>query len=596
MEVLKESLEPFLMDAKIRWNPPHGYSVVDSTPKSLGTVYCHRTGLAFAFLKKTSTTNNHYAIPSSSAPPATISGRLGGGGGNVEVPIPEAVLPPLTPLQTAELASVLAQVGVWSKLDELEVTRLLAVSRKNSTEEGAEADENLSLQEPCPKRPRLNGEANNNNTTNSSQNHTPSFPPPAEIQNDLLRLSLDSSIPCPFTFLKGTVASSSHEPTGRDIVQALPYKQSASLSKISHQKGKNGIISQRYQDLRRRRHHHHHKNGSSCGEPQQSGSIASSLAKSTFSAVSSALMNFVSLIHPEAASVREEGKTIDDELEMGERRGTQLFWDDQRGEIKYPSMYFKQSKLSCSNGEVVQNHHHHRRHHGNKTKHSDHHHHHHPSRSSAVTTGNSRNPHSPYGSITNGHCTQAQAMPYCHTSSSNHQPMDTSSSSDDEEDFMISDSESDSSIELDWQSLPKTREYLPMIQMQLFSGAWPMVHEFSYALRVPLGEIGRLPLLTNPKNSSPSLQAQKKVSEKTAPAVKIPHRNSAQELDEELSGHFWTTALAVTCFRECFPQFESEWELIVSKGEAWLEQNLDQCALGKEEVQSMAKELLFRKT
>ena len=591
MEVLKESLEPFLMDTEIRWNPPRGYTVVDSTPKSLGTAYCHRTHLAFAFLKKTTSDNGR----SVSSPPAMISGRLGGQGGTeVKVPIHEAVLPPLTPLQTAELASVLARVGAWSKLDELEVARLLAVSRKNSMEEAEE--EELSACEPRPKRPRLNGEAAASNGSHA-HNHAHNHPPPAELQKQLVRLSLEAGIPCPFTFYKGALPTE-HE---GGAVQALPYKHASSLAHVGHQNGgKNGVVSQRYQNMmRRRRHHHHHhhphKNRSSTTEPPQGESIAATIAKSTFSAVSSTLMNFVNLFHPEAVSERDEGKTIEDEMEMGKRKGTQLYWDEQRGEIKYPSMYFKPSKSSSPSQSVDANRHHHH-----------HHHHHHRSKAKqtavAASGGGGGAPQN--HAHTNGHhhhhhyrSPRGQAAtPYRHASSSSNQQnnsnaMDTSSSSDDEEDVTISDSESDSSVELDWQSLPKTREYLPMIQMQLFNGAWPMVHEFSYAVRVPLGEIGRLPLLGDPKGPS----QQKTTPVLPRPPPPPPHRNSTQDLDEEVAAHFWTTALAVTCFRECFPQFESEWELIVSKGEAWLEQHLDQCALGKEEVQSMAKELLFRK-
>ena len=534
MEVLKESLQPFLMDTEIKWRPPCGYSVVDSTPKSFGTIYSQQTQLAFAFLRRNSNeTNGNGSNDDSALSPATIVGKLKGQ--EVKIPVREAVLPPLTSPQTSELASILGQVGMWSRLDELETLRLMSSLRKNSTE--TDQDD----LEPKAKRPRLNGEIS------PIVNPSPSA---SELQEDMLKKSLESGIPCPFTFFEGSGKD------GRQITQVLPFS-----SQTTTGRNKNGIVHQRRVSEKKRRYHR----GVESQQQQNhlSSSIASSLAKSTISAVSSSLGRLVSFITPDVnAGLHEEGNTIEDEVERQKRKGTQLYWDERQNEIKYPSMYYQNKSSSSGSGITQRNKHLYR------------------TNFKPLSNGHHQALYHSNNTEMNGlsHSTSSLSE-----SSSQRYAFDTSSSSDDEDDCMtISDSESDSSIDFDWNSLPKTREYLPMIQMQLFSGAWPMVHGFSYAVRVPLGEIWKLPLLNQESGGM----------EKTSPLRK----GNPQDIDDETNAHFWTTALAVVCFRECFPEFESEWELIVQKGEAWIERNLDQCALGMNEVQAIAKELLFRKS
>lgn len=563
------------MNTEIRWQPPQGYSVVDSTPKSLGTVYCHQTHLAFAFLKKNKAHHHHnphhHHHHHHHSTPATIVGSLGGHE-ELQIPVTEAALPPLTPSQMSELASILVQVGKWCKLDELEIARLLSVSRKNSTEDEEE-------EEPKAKRPRLNGGggvtfgggagANNNNSP---------LLPPGDIQNALLKLSLESGILCPFTFFKGTATD------GRQLVQALPYNNH-NKQHTNHHHHRNGVVSnQKKNDMRRRVNHRRWHNGTILGparefQEHQGVSMAASLAKSTISAVSSSFMNFVNLFHSDTSSIMEGGKTIDDEVELQSRRGTQLFWDESHGEIKYPAMYYQASKSSSSSDGGGSSHHCHSSKHKSAKLAGSHHHKH---QSTTTTNGHCR-----LGTRLDIQTTPPSCTPYRSSSiPAQRYFLDTSSSSDDEEENLaISDSESDSSVELDWESLPKTREYLPMIQMQLFSGAWPMAHEFSYAVRVPQSEINKLPL-----------SQQSVATSATTESAAAVQKNCLRDLDNEADAHFWTTALAVVCFRECFPEFENEWELIVHKGEHWIEQNLHLCALSKDEVHSIAKELLFRKS
>ncbi len=192
MEVLKECLNPFLMEAAIQWKPPPGYSVVDSTPKYFGALYTHQSYLAFAFLKRTTTIANgesgkngdNSTEPLASA--ATMLGRLRGQ--EVKLPIEAATLPSLTSVQNAELASILGRIGKWAKLSELEILRLQSISRKKSTEREEDQDP------PKAKRPRLN----EGTLIHNQLSPYLSMPSPNKVEEDMLKLSMDSGIPCPF--------------------------------------------------------------------------------------------------------------------------------------------------------------------------------------------------------------------------------------------------------------------------------------------------------------------------------------------------------------------------------------------------------------
>ncbi len=599
MEVLKECLNPFLMEAEIKWQPPPGYSVVDSTPKYFGVMYSHQSHLAFAFLKRTTAIPNGESGEdgdNSTKPltsPATIVGRLRGQ--EVKLPIKAATLPPLASVQKAELASILGRIGKWAKLSELEILRLQSISRKNSTEEEEDQDP------PKAKRPRLNGGTSIHNLLSSSL----SMPSPNEVKEDMLRLSMDSGISCPFTYLK---SSSSGDASARKMIQILPFMSKQAHSRPSSSRGyKNGISSnhqKKYSDARNSKRNLRKPRSMEHEQQQQDHmSTMAALAKKTISSVTSSVMTMVNIFNPDvnSSAVMDGGKTIEDAMEIEKRKGTQLYWDERRNEIKYPSIYYQTKKANGShnlNHQRAKHHHHHRQAYKEMTWEQPH-----SNRADDVTTTTTGR--------SNGHSCQTNQQQRCvaatttssngygdrscQPSSSQHQQqryvIDTSSSSDDEDDVMFSESESDSSIDLDWESLPKTREYLPIIQMQLFSGAWPMAHGFSYAVRVPLGEIWNLPLL-NQKSENHSITTS---NNKPLSPLSGSRKYSSQDIDDESNAHFWTTALAVVCFRECFPEFEGEWELIVHKGEKWLEQNLGLCALSMSEVQAKAKELLFRK-
>lgn len=589
MEVLQESLEPALMEAEIRWQPPPGYSLVDYTPKSLGVVYSQQTCQSFAFLRK----NSNLSSPmtngvrgdvrtDSSLSPATLVGHLVGGK-EVQLPIRQAIVPPLNAHQSQELTYLLTQMGHWSKIEELEILRLQANSRKNSVEEeeGGKSEEEPS----SPKKPRLNGEIAT----------LDALPTATELQDDMVKLSLSSGISCTYTYFKGQ--------GGRNIIQLLPYHQQFAV-----QRTKNGITPHqiRVKETRKRPSSRHsiwkqqymrrHQ-----WSPSPSTSSPTSVVASTISAVGNSFMSLVSNVFHTSSLGIKEGKTLEDELELQKRKGKQLYWDESKNEIKYPQSYYKptpsgsgrrQKTTALALATTKSSKHAPRVSHEKVVRASSINGHckssHHRSTGQFLFSSVSDSIHSPPSTLLYPSHTSSSSS---HQNSTTTMDNNSSSSSDDEEDDMtISDSESDSSLDLDWEALPKTREYMPIIQMQLFSGAWPILRGFSYAIRVPLSEIRLLPLSAS-QTDKWSSNPQSTSNGSSVPRTCLP---SSQDIDDESNAHFWSTALAVVCFKECFPELEKEWKLIVAKSERWMERNLDQCGLGMDQVYTKSRELLFR--
>ena len=567
------------MDSILRWNPPEGYTVVDSTPKSLGTLYSGNAYTAFAFLKKTDSSDDNMAErhPTSSGSVA-ITGLVGSE--QAEIEIGQAVLPNLTSEQNSELVSILGQTAMWSKLQDLEM-QMLASSRKNSNRE--------DKLEPAPKRPRLNG-----TVTHGTQKDTAD----PSVQEHLIESSLQSGVPCALTYFKCDAQNSGDH----RLMQILPYNQNSnpppSTKAPSH--GILGINVQR--DSRKRpRYPPHHRNG---GSTTSFPFSITSLTKTTISALSSTLKSAANiatlgLICPDSNPPMEDGQRIDDQLEYQQERASQLYWDEDKQEIVYSPIYYtsghpKGSSTRPSKGK------------GSKSY-----------SKTLKRTLSGQAAGIPPPLYANGHLPQ---MPLLNSNGSfrplngeavvgstmiangyvggldisTSMMMDTSSiathlAEGDEDDFTISDSESDSSVDPDWEDLRRPNQLLPLIHMQLHSGAWPIVRAFSFAVGVPLEEIRKLPL-------KEQLSTDGEASPTQGRGLPTPNSTSLNKADDESKAHFWTTALAVACMDEYFTQLRPEWELVAYKGERWLQQHLHQTDLSFDEVQRIAKELVLRQS
>ena len=338
------------------------------------------------------------------------------------------------------------------------------------------------------------------------------------IHKLLLDISLLNHIPSPLTYF----ASMN---TSRKILQILPYEKNNNITRSSvadtqaHHRGRH------YR--RRFRHRRRYLQSSN----QASFSLAS-FTRNTISSVSSRLKSIVGLFIPETnPGTTDDIQMLEDEVEYQEKKGSQLQLDISSN-LVYPSFYY-----NCPVDDKVKS----------KIK---------PSQKCVVEKNEMGKPTPPLEASTSSVITQHSSV--------------------NENELTISDTESDSSVDPDWDGLRKPSDHLPLIHLQLFSGAWPLVRPFSYAVGVPLDEIRKLPL--NESRLNPT-------------AVQMsPHYSG--DIEDEANAHFWCTALAVTCLEEYFSHLPAEWELVAYKGKIWLEQNQYQCNITLAEVYHIAQRLV----
>lgn len=572
MEVLKDSMQPSMSNVMLQWHPPKGYSVVDSSPRNLGTLFSGNSYSAFAFLRRTDPTangthdaNGDVIIP---AGRATLTGLVNGE--QVEIEIDPVTFPPLSEIQGEEITSLLSSSATWSKLCDLELQALTS-SRKNSQNESNEEQ----MSEPLAKRPRLNGSVHATPQKTLSEN---------PFREELTDLSLRSGILCPLTYLQSE---------NRAIRQIIPLPHS-SLSKPSAKPLQaaastaprcNGGPVLRHRKRKHSHRHSHYPSSSSPTSQPDGGLTLASLAKSTFSAIGSTLKTVASittfgLVGQDTPAIMENGQSIDDEIEYRETRHSRLHWDEAKGNIVYPDIYYRSHP-----GNSRHNHHHSKRS-RRSSRHPHHHHHHRPS-----STHSPSSPLSPPPSLLSSPPSTASPaqLPDLRLQDSTTavvpppppQPAvaPVTENMEEDDDLAISDTESDSSVDPDWEDLHKPSELLPLIHIQLFSGAWPLLRSFSYAVGVPLEEIRKLPLSSSPNN----------------------HRRTNGHTDTTGAGdkdaHLWATAVAIACLEEHFSELRSEWEVVAFKGLCWIEQELQHHSeLSLEELQRSARELVQRRS
>lgn len=304
------------------------------------------------------------------------------------------------------------------------------------------------------------------------------------------------------------------------ILQILPYEIHTGYDCASV------CVRHKARHYRRKYHHHHHR-----FTPSRQASFSfGNIAKSTISSVSSHLKSVFGLFLPDTNLVpANDIQMLEDEVEYQEKKGSQLQLDSSFNLIYPPCYYSTQGAyFSSTNKELT-------------------------GQMDSSTAD---------GKPIQLHRTSVTSVMSKH--------------SGDEVD--ISDNESDSSLDPDWDGLKQPNDLLPLIHMQLFSGAWPLVKPFSYAVGVPLNEIRKLPVIIDKYRVSSN-----------APC-------STEDMKEEEKGNFWCTVLAVTCLEECFAHLFTEWELVAYKGKIWLEQNQHQCDLTLNETYHIARKLVLKQS
>ena len=564
MEVLKDSMQPSMSNVMLQWHPPRGYTVVDSSPRNVGTLFSGNSYSAFAFLRKSSPALNgtHDAQSDSVVPTgrASLTGLVNGE--QVEVEVNSVSLPPLTDVQSGEITSLLSQSATWSKICDLEL-QALCNSRKNSHNEGSE-------DEPPAKKPRLNGTPHPRPPPDTKQMSLTENP----LREELTELSMRSGILCPLTYLQSETG------TMRQIIP-LPHSSLSKPGKPTQAPAATNVVTRVSPSIRYRKRKHHVSNHHHSTKPEAGFSL-SLLAKNTFSAIGSTLKTMANittfgLVGQESNPLVENGQSIEDEIEYQEKRHSQLHWDDIRGNIVYPDIYYRShpenthhrhNGVTSSHTRSKRSHRHSSRHSKHAVLHENRHHHHHHHKRTVQP------PAAPL--LHTAGFTPALEPPTVVAAENNH-------SAEEDDMLTISDTESDSSVDPDWEDLHKPSELLPLIHLQLFSGAWPLVRAFSYAVGVPLEEMRKLPLSHGGGEALLCGNTQQ-------------HQTNGHSNGDEKNAHLWATALAVTCLEEHFPQLRSEWEVVAHKGRRWIECEIQHTTLSLEQIHRTARELVQRRS
>jgi hypothetical protein len=467
MEVLKESVEPTLMNTVLQWNLPREYSLIESTPQSFHNMYIGNSYTAYAFLRKACHSINGKSLTTS----AIISGIIG------EDAIQFVVKPAFltaAPLDSSS-ARIVTQTAIWSKIFDLEQ---VAICSRNK--------------EPNEKNTLLR------NNSEYSQS----------IHKQLVDISLLSNIQTPLTYLR-----SESEGGCKRIVQVLPCGKSICGTQ------ENVAAYMYHKDRHRRRSHRHHLRRCHFVSSGHASISLTSIARQTLSNFSNRLKSMVGLFLPDQNTLdADDIQMLEDEVEYQEKKGFQLQLDDAHN-IIYPAFYYNNPAAikvpsHCEESETTM-------------------------LTNEVDSSKPSESPNPGGNM---------AAEQFH----------------DEVEVNISDSGSDSSVDPEWDDLKPPSDLLPLIHMQLCSGAWPLVRQFSYAVGVPIDEIRNLPL--------------------------VCEHNVRDYTEDE--ANFWSTALAIICLEEHFTHLSAEWEIIAFKGRSWLECNQRVCSLTMDEVYSTARKLI----
>lgn len=375
--------------------------------------------------------------------------------------------------------------------------------------------------EPEPKRIKLNG-FNHNSEMDKMVN--------SDLSDELIRLSLTSGIPCELTCFG--------DESGQ-VFSIPPNRQAMADTSINSPNLSRTVQLQKMMNRNKRRLHNHNKSTAVSPSPLS----VMSLTKSALTAVGSTLKTMASsfgLVFPDQVRI-ENGQRIEDHLELEHQKKSSLYWDESKEKLIYSSAYY------CSQSEQT---------------------------AVAMTTPTITMPSPISGS--------SPSVTRKIAKSTETHSVSTDSSSSDDEDFPISDTESNTSLDPDWDDLRRPAELRPLIQMQLFTGAWPMVRAFSYAVGVPLEEVRKLIMKHDVMSDRP------------------PRRNGVCQLavgeeEEEDKCNVWTAALAIACLEEYFAPFKVEWEIVVLKGQRWIEQNIArESRVSAGELASIAKNLVSK--
>ena len=539
MEVVKSCLLPSLNNLSVDWSPPLGYSLEESFPNPSAPYFAGTVRTVFSLLTKSQGAPQNGTIPPPTSSPI-VSGSLSGKDILIAADCSYETNSP-----NSDTYNSILHNAAWAKMNHLNDKLLTQQFNKNNVT-------NEEAKEPVTKKPRLNGLHNSLSTASS------------DIIDEIVSMSLSSHVPYyPYTHFK-----SSDE---KGVCQVLPWN--GPLRAERKQPEANDVLRVKVPIRKRQRDF----NSSSVPQTALFPSLSlSSIAKKTTSSFGSVIKTAVNvatfgLVNLDDTAL-ESGERIEDQ-DYYQNEDKRIHWDENKHLI-LPSCYYP----SQSSSDVKTDTH--------KSIPSD------PSISGncqshcsteikldsykSINTDQSsrddikkvqavdysRKPihYARYPPVNNDICYTSE-FPYSSISSPIAEDiMDTSNQMTNEENMS--------------QELKLQPNYLPLVQLQLSCGGWPLLSAIAAATCVPMEKIVNLPL-----RNGLSLHTK---------------RNGTNGFHAETSqtGHFWATALALACLRVHYNNFFTEWELISLKAEAWLEDHRDCLLMSLSEAQEMAVQLV----
>ena len=533
MEVVKLCLQPPVTDVAVSWSSSNTGYTVERPFQSPPTVWFPGM-VQTCFTTLTKAPHSYKNGGNISLTPPTVTGFLSNERVQAAAELNHEKAMPLSDRGVALLKN-----AAWFKMQSLN-DELLTCSKNKRTSNRANSDE-----PPPSKKPKLNGSFEQRNRSS--------------IIEEIIAISLTSKVSFyPYTHFQSSLESDDAEE--QEVCQLLPWngpRKAGSHLRVSTPSS----IS--YQGVRPRKRSRHSHNSSHFPSPMIPS--LSSIAKRTVSSFSSAFKTAVNiatfgLVNMEESN-QEGGERIEDQVYY-QTQEDRIHWDEHN-RLVLPKCYYK-SHSHTEDGASNLN--------PDVSTEIEHH----------LNKGNFLQ--------SQGHCSNVNEKLF----SEQHSDESTSDSNIDEK-LLSADSlvmeihEGENKISEETHRVMENEEtfeegtadssiyfssvdnfdirpdYMGLVQLQLPSGAWPLVSAISPALGIPMATILKLP--TNDK---------------------LSHSEQDDKKAGEVGGDIWASLLALTCLKMNFEHFKMEWDLLVMKGEAWFNENKDLIPLSASEAKVMA--------
>ena len=513
MEVFHSCLTPYLRDVSITLSPPPDFTTTTIFPSFIPPLlYPGNTQTSYSALKKTSQVSQSSSSTSGLISSASCSGYIVEDDGRTqEIKYTMSCLAEES-LMTSDRIVAILQSSAWAKMAALEFQLIQTRFQKPHDEDG-----------PPTKRPRING-------TTPHQVEQCDY---ESLCDELVSISLMSGVP----YFPYTHYCASNE--GSKVCQILPWNGPKRVDKG----GQDDIMLVNVPIRKRPRSKDPSSDDSSMSSVFSSLSFSlSSLAKKTASSINNVVKTAVNVatlglvnMDDDTATI-ETGERIEDQ-DYYQNKTSRIHWNSHR-ELVLPDFYYISRSSTSPNSSQEQ--------------------------SNEATSSNYLSSQAPRDKISllppdysvdserleqsnqfgevysNGYVDNNEAEETCSSSSDNNQLLST--------------------------RFDLHANYIPLLQMQLPSGAWPLLPSLAVAIGVPIKIISELPI-SNGHSSHLSVNGLH-------------------------SGHFWATALALAFLDTHFPQLRIEWYLMAHKGRQWLSGKTECVPISFSDIDSKAIHLV----